>query len=108
MAEFWRSEEANVQLKQALLRGSRLVLLLGDIVEQMARSDGWTLMNIAGQLLKQHAPEEVAALKERYGYKSLKSLIQATGIFDIHEEPTDKGGIRLLSRLSSDWKLSHS
>lgn len=56
-------------------------------------------MSAAGQFLKQHAPNEIESLKEQYGYKTLKSFIQATEIFDIMEGKTSKGGIRLLYRL---------
>ena len=65
-------------------------------------------MNIAGQLVKQHAPEELALLKEKHEYKSLKSLILATEIFDIYEEETEKGGTRVLYRLKAGWELSQA
>ena len=45
------------------------------------------------------AEKEIALLKERYGHKSLKKLMLATEIFDIHEEATRKGGVRVLYRL---------
>ena len=61
------------------------------------------LLSHADQLIRQHAPEEIAALKERYGKKTLQELIQATDIFDIAEEPTKKGGIRVLYRLKPEW-----
>jgi hypothetical protein len=107
LAEFLNSDEGKKELELSWLRQSRLVLLLGDIAIQTARNDGWTLVNIAGQLVKQHAPEEIAMLKERYGHKSLKALIIATEIFDLYEEPTKKG-LRLLYRLKNDWKLSNA
>lgn len=107
LAIFLNSDEGKKQFELSFLRQSRLVLLLGDIATQMKRSDGWALMNVAGQLVKQHAPEELALLKEKYGHKSLKSLILATEIFDVYEEPTQKGGVRVLYRLKSDWKLSN-
>lgn len=107
VAEFLTSDEGNKQFELSWLRQSRLVLLLGDIAVQTARADGWASINIAGQLVKQHAPEEVAVLKERYGHKSLKALLIETEIFDIFEEPTEKG-FRVLYRLKSGWKLSNA
>ena len=77
----------------------------GDIATQIGRPDGWALMNVAGQLIKQNAPEELAILKEKYGHKSLKSLILATEIFDVYEESTQKGGIRVLYKLKSGWEV---
>lgn len=107
LAEFLISDEGKKQFEISWLRQSRLVLLLGDIAVQTARADGWASINMAGQLIKQHAPEEVALLKERYGYKSLKALLIGTEIFDIYEEPTEKG-FRVLYRLKSGWELSNA
>jgi len=107
LGEFLTSNEGKKQFELSWLRQSRLVLLLGDIAVQTARADGWASINIAGHLIKQHAPEEVAVLKERYGHKSLKALILATEIFDIYEEPTEKG-FRLLYKLKSEWALSNA
>jgi len=107
LAEFLISDEGKQQFELSWLRQSRLVLLLGDIAVQTARTDGWASINIAGQLIRQHAPEEIASLKERYGHKSLKALILATEIFDLYEEPTDKG-FRILYRLKSGWVLSNA
>jgi hypothetical protein len=108
LASFLGSEEGKKQFELSLLRQSRLVVLLGDIAVQTGRPDGWALMSVAGQLVKQHAPEEIALLKERYGYKSLKTLILATEIFDVYEEATEKCGVRVLYRLKSGWELSNA
>jgi len=108
LAIFLSSEEGKKQWKLSFLRQSRLALLLGDIATQTERSDGWALMNIAGQLVKHHAPEELALLKKSYGHKSLKGFILATEMFDIYEEATKKGGVRVLYRLKPGWKLSNN
>lgn len=108
IASFLASEEGKKQFELSILHQSRLVILLGDIADQTKRHDGWASMSVAGQLVRQHAPEEIALLKERYGHKSLKKLMLATEIFDIHEEATRKGGIRVLYRLKSGWKISNA
>jgi hypothetical protein len=108
LSKFLASEEGKRQFELSFLQQSRLVVLLGEIAVQTARPDGWALMSVAGQLIRQHAPEEIALLKERYGHKSLKSLILETELFDLHEETTEKGGIRVLYRLKSGWQLSHA
>jgi len=41
-------------------------------------------------------------LKDKLGHKTLKAMTLATGLFDINEELTDKGGIRVLYRLKPD------
>ena len=108
LSKFIASQEGEKQFKLSFLQQSRLAVLLGEIAFQTARLDGWALMSVAGQLIRQHAPEEIALLKERYGHNSLKSLILATELFDLYEETTEKGGIRVLYRLKSGWKLSHA
>ncbi len=99
------SEQYKKEFELAWLRDSLLVLLLADIALREARTDGWTLLSVAGQLAKLHVPEEVMMLQERYGHKSLKSLIIAAEIFDIQEEITQKGGVRVLYRLKPDLQL---
>jgi hypothetical protein len=101
VAEYLDSEEG----QRARLRHSMLVVMLGDIAQQCGREDGFVLLTTAGQLLRQHAPEEFAAMKERYGHKTLKSLILAAEVFDFIEEPTEKGGVRVLYRVNPRWSL---
>ena len=105
LGEFLKSDEGKKHFNLQWLRHSRLVLLLGDIAAQMARPDGWTLLTTASQIIRQHAPEEVVTLNKRYGHKTLKGLILATELFDINEEITQKGGIRVLYRLKPDYVL---
>jgi len=102
--EYLASDRAHEEVEIAWLRQSRLVLLVGEIASQMARQDGWTLMSIAGQLVQKHAPEEMLALREKYGHKTLKKLLIATELFDLKEEAT-KNGTRVLYRLKPEWKL---
>ncbi len=104
--EAWRSlseclepEDVVEDTKLAKLRQSRLVAVLGAIAQQVGRDDGCVLLQKAIDLIKQRAGEEYAAMANQYGYKSLKALILATGLFDIVEEPTRKGGIRVYYRL---------
>lgn len=98
-AAFLASDEGKRQFKLAWLRASLLAELLADGPAQAARTDGWTVLDHAAQLLRQQAPEDLATLHERYGYKTLKQMMLATDLFDFCEEPTAKGGIRVLYRL---------
>lgn len=91
-------EEEERQVKRLSLRQSRLVKLLTDIASKETRSDGWTLLSIAGRQIRQHAPEEMDNLNKMHGQKKLKAFILATELFDIYEEPTAKGGHRVLYR----------
>ena len=43
-------------------------------------------------------PDEMEKLKSGWGYKSLRELMVASEFFDFYQEPTEKGGVRLLYR----------
>ncbi|WP_299568414.1 OST-HTH/LOTUS domain-containing protein [uncultured Shewanella sp.] len=101
LATYFQSEEARKDLELSFLKQSPLILMLGDIATQISREDGWALISSAGQLIKEHAPEEFAQMKKKHGYSSLKKLIQASDIFDIYEEVTPKGGTRILYKLKA-------
>lgn len=104
-ADFLASEEGEKELKLLLLRSSSLVNLLVDIAHRFAREDGCVLLNTASDLLKEHAPEEYASMSKLHGFKSLKALILATGLFDVIEEPTKRGGQRVYYRVKPEWSL---
>ena len=105
LAAFLNSEEGKEFFVSSLPRKSPVVRLLEDIAAQKARPDGWVSLSTAGQLIKQHAPDEISALHEKYGHKTLKGLVLATELFDLCEESTDRGGIRVLYRLKPDRAL---
>lgn len=88
---FLASPEGRQMIDLLWLQQSPLVLLLGECATQLAREDGWVPLTTAGQVLRKQAPEHVDALKERYGYSTLKQLLLATGMFDILDEPTLRG-----------------
>jgi hypothetical protein len=102
LGEFLQSDEGKKHFKLQWLRQSRLVMLLVETATQIVRSDGWAVLDTAGHLIRQHALDEISALHEKYGHKTLKALVSATELFDICEEPTDRGGIRVLYRLKPD------
>jgi len=101
-ADFLNSEEGKKQVvKQfelSFLQQSPIVALLLNVSTQQPRSDGWSLLNVAGQQIRLILPEEMGQLKNSWGYKTLKELILASEFFEIIEEPTEKGGIRVLYR----------
>lgn len=103
LVQFMMSDEGKRQFELSWLWQSRLVLLLGEIASQNARTDGWCSLSTASHRIRQEAPEEVALLKNKYGHKSLKALILATEMFNLHEEPTAKG-LRVLYRLKPNYK----
>ena len=65
-------------------------------------------MTTAGQLVKQHAPNELTRLHKDNDHKTLKSLMLKTEAFEFYEEKTVKGGKRVLYRLKDGIGLSHA
>ncbi len=96
--DFLNSEEVIKQNELSFLQQSPLVSLLLNISIQQPRSDGWALLDNADRQLRLTLPEEMGRLKSSYGYKAVKELIRASELLDIHEEPTKKGGVRVLYR----------
>ncbi len=110
MGSFLNSPVGRKELErvEAFSKRSSLIWLLTDIAEQTARPDGWTSIDRAGYLIKQRVPEEIASLKEFFGYTSLKAFILDAKIFNVYEEPTNNGSIRILYRKKPDSELSNA
>ncbi len=102
MADFFNSEEGEKQFYLLYLKSNSIVFLLADITTRTNRTDGWTSMSWAANLIQKEAPEEYSAIKKDYG---LKSLMLATGLFDICEEKTENGGSRILYRLNENCEI---
>lgn len=100
--DFLLSEEGDKFFNVTFLQSSPLVLTLIEIEKKMARKDGWTSLHTAASLAGNRAPEELIDMKKKYGHKKLKNFILATQVFELKEEATDKGGIRLLYRSKTD------
>lgn len=99
------SGEADRLWKLDELRQEYVVMLLGRIIEVAKRVDGWTLVDHAGQLLHQNAPDQLKEVKKKYKCKTLKDLILTTEIFDFEEESTPKGGRRAIYRFKDGWGI---
>ena len=92
-------------LKLEMLRQSRLVILLGELATRTRRADGWMDLATAAHIVRREEPEELEYMVERYGHRTLKKLLQATELFDITDEPTPKGGTRVLYRINTNFEL---
>lgn len=88
LAGWLASDEARHAIERSWLLGSPLVVLLDDIARQRG---GWMPLDLAGQLLRQHKPEDFARMQERYGHKTLKRLLMATQLFEVADLSTGKG-----------------
>lgn len=105
-ADFLNSEEGIKQFELSCLQQSPIVALLLNISTQQPRSDGWTLLHVADPQIRRILPGEIEQLKHKWGYKTLKELMLASELFEILEEPTEKGVIRVLYRSKPELAYS--
>jgi len=96
-ADFFSSPDGEKTIEHLWLCNSPIVRLLVECSMRTRRPDGWLPLATAGYKLTQDLPEDVAAMKERYGYSKLKKLVEATDMFDVWDEPT-AGGFRTVYR----------
>jgi hypothetical protein len=89
------------------VRGRRVMELLSDAARENARPDGWAELSAAGKALSKEAPDELAALKAACGKRTLKGFLLVTECFEIFEEPTPNGGVRVLYRMKPEqaWQV---
>lgn len=104
-AAFLLSPQGQREVELVVLRGSRLVVMLGQIAMQTPRSDGWTVLSSAGHLVKREAPEELNDLRKRFGHPNLRAILQVTELFDVVDEVTTGGGTRTIYRINERWRL---
>jgi len=99
VADFLNSDEGEKQFNLSCLQQSQLSACLFDYAKENTRSDGWVILSSAANFIRQYSPKELTDLEKMHGHKKLKNFMLATELFDISEEQTDKGGIRVLYRV---------
>lgn len=99
---FFASDEGQKAVELSMLQQRPVVTALWDFSTRIARSDGWTWLDSAGRELHTTMPDEMANLKKKYGYKTLKEIILACDLFELGTESTQKGGARLLYRIKPE------
>lgn len=98
MLEFISSGEHERLMELAWLQSSPLVQLLRAVAANLSRGDGWTYLALAGHVAMSDLPDEVQNIKERYGLATFKSLLLASDMFEVREEPLPQGQTRTIYR----------
>jgi hypothetical protein len=96
---FIDSEDGKRHFDRMFLQSSRLAMLLAQIATTHARTDGWTLLSIAGTELCRLVPEQFSRLKQEHGDGSLHKLVAAIDLLDSRTEQAPQGGTRELYRV---------
>jgi len=105
MFEFMNSERGKKLFKLFFRPEGHLVSILYYEASRALQNNGWILLSSAGQLIQKAVPGEKGKLTKKYGYSTLKALVLATDLFEIFEEPTAKGGLRVFYRLKPEEAL---
>jgi hypothetical protein len=98
LQDFIESDDGKRYFDVMFLQNSRLAMLLTQIAKSHARTDGWTLLSVAGAQLGKLIPEEFAKLKREHGEGSLHRLVAAIDLYEIASEGTSNGGTRTIFR----------
>jgi hypothetical protein len=99
MQEFFQSDDGKRHFDVMSLQSSRLAMSLVKIANTHARTDGWTLLSVAGAELSRLIPDEFARLKREHGEGSLHRLLTAIDLFDLATESVANGGTRVVFRV---------
>lgn len=95
------SPEARKEMEYEDVRFNQLTTYLIDAARQHSRPDGWVVLSHVAQ----NIPNDIKNLKHEQGYQTLREFLQATHLFDLVDEQTAKGGVRIIYRLKPEWEL---
>lgn len=104
LVEYFKSEEGWKELELSPLRDSRHIAWLVIFAIRKKRDDGWAVLDAARAFIHQNVDEnclmeELIWIKKRHGCKTLREIAEKSEYFEICEEPTNKGGVRILYRV---------
>ncbi|MGZ8097178.1 MAG: hypothetical protein ACXWUD_13140 [Methylosarcina sp.] len=110
IAEYIRSDEYHKFLELSFLRDSQHVAGLYEFATTRKRDDGWAVLGGAGLYIREKISEdfladELANIKKKYGCKTLKEIALKSEYFDIRDEPTEKGGVRIIYQIKLDLEF---
>lgn len=98
IAAFLQSAAGKQAFISSFAQREPLTTILKIIEMQIPQKDGWANLTTAMQCVQKEASEEFALLRKKYKVNALKAFIVETGLFEVEEEMTPKGGVRVLYR----------
>ncbi|MDP2100627.1 hypothetical protein [Methylicorpusculum sp.] len=104
LIDYLSSDEGRKDVILSTLRGSHHLFGLINYANTKQRNDGWAVLDAAQSFIRQNYDEncliyELTWIKKNYQCKTLKEIANKSEFFEIREEPTDKGGVRVLYRV---------
>jgi len=98
-ATFLHSPDGHAAIELMHLQSSRIVSLLAQVTQVIARPDGWTLLSSAGNFIAVKDPEQLQTINQRFGHRGLQSLVSAAEIFEVREELVANGAKHSIYRV---------
>jgi hypothetical protein len=90
--DFINSSDGISPIDLIFIQQSSLIKKLMEISLNSSSLDGWTSLANAGNEIKRTLPDAFNKLQEAFGFRTLKDLLLASEMFDLHEVETNKGG----------------
>ena len=78
-----------------LIVNPELINCLIQAIEKHSRSDGWTDLSYAGQIISRQMPEKYKESLKFNKIKKLSDLIHTTGLFEIIQEQSENNVTRI-------------
>lgn len=100
LAKTVASKEYREYVQLAHLQASPTIEMLLDMARQASAKGLDVPLDHAARRLQSSADtaEDFAERSKRYGYRSLKAMLVASGLFEVIDRPTPKGGVRVFIR----------
>ncbi|QPK64869.1 hypothetical protein IVG45_08000 [Methylomonas sp. LL1] len=110
LVEYFKSDEGRKELELSLLRDTRHIASLVVFAIRRKRDDGWAVLDAARVFIHQNVDEswlveELTWITKRHGCKTLREIADKSEYFQICEEATNKGGVRILYRVKPDLEF---
>ncbi|MCD2451137.1 hypothetical protein GO003_012110 [Methylicorpusculum oleiharenae] len=104
LSEYLTTDEGWKELELSPLRDSRHIAWLVVFAIKRKRDNGWAVLDAARVFVHQNVDEswladELIWIKKRHGCKTLREIAEKSEYFEILEEATNKGGVRILYRV---------
>ncbi len=95
------SPEFEAEFERQWLCATETVKILEQALDESKDAEGWLPLATAGHRVHANpqAKEELAESQARYGLKSLRDFVKASGLFELGERPTQNGKTEVYRRV---------
>ena len=103
--EFLQSDEVQRVVELALLLASGLIQALVNFARRHHDADGWVALAAANKHIGGAAPRQLHDLEKRFGHPDLRTIVKASGVFELQKRPGSAGQKRTHFRVNDPLGL---